>query len=160
MEDIRWEQRFSNFKKALNKLLENIEYIKSEEELDDDLEYDEVNDLLLATADIVKQGLIQSFEFTYELAWKVMQDYAEYQGNTDITGSRDAIRIAARTSLISKANLWMEMIESRNSTSHTYNEETANEIAKFVLVDYVKLFVDFDKKMEELRSGKQGELFG
>jgi nucleotidyltransferase substrate binding protein (TIGR01987 family) len=158
MEDIRWEQRFSNFKKALNRLLENIEYIKFEsdldEDLDEDLGYDDVYDQLLATADIIKQGLIQSFEFTYELAWKVMQDYAEYQGNTNITGSRDAIRAAARTALISKANLWMEMIESRNSTSHTYNEETANEIAKFILVDYIKLFVDFDKKMEELKGGK------
>jgi len=151
MEDIRWKQRFSNYKKALKKLTENIEYVKTEEYIDRELEYDDVYDLLLATQDIIKQGLIQSFEFTYELAWCVMQDYAEYQGLTNIGGSRDAIKYAARVSLIKNADIWMEMIESRNSSSHTYNEEIVNEISKFVLIDYIKLFVDFREKMEKLK---------
>ena len=80
MEDIRWKQRFSNYQKALQRLKDNIEYFST----------------FLAEnttpADILKQGLIQSFEFTHELAWNVMKDYAVYQGNSEIKGSRDAVR--------------------------------------------------------------------
>ena len=159
MEDIRWEQRFSNYRKALKRLLENIEYVKAEEEITWDLEEEYIDDLLLATPDIAKQGLIQSFEFTHELAWKVMKDYAEFQGNTEIKGSRDAVLYAAQVSLIHDAHVWMEMMKSRNSTSHTYNESTANEIVKYILCEYEKEFINFETKMEELRSGKQGNLF-
>ena len=159
MEDIRWEQRFSNYRKALKRLLENIEYVKAEEEITWDLEEEYIDDLLLATPDIAKQGLIQSFEFTHELAWKVMKDYAEFQGNTEIKGSRDAVLYAAQVSLIHDAHVWMEMMKSSNSTSHTYNESTANEIVKYILCEYEKEFINFETKMEELRSGKQGNLF-
>ena len=159
MEDIRWQQRFSNYRKALKRLLENIEYVKDDEDIDWITDEEDVIDLLLATPDIVKQGLIQSFEFTHELAWKVMKDYGEFQGNTEIKGSRDAVLYAAQVNLISNAHIWMEMMKSRNSTSHTYNEDTANEIAKYVLSDYKVEFVFFENKMENLRSGEQGNLF-
>lgn len=159
MEDIRWQQRFSNYRKALKRLLENIEYVKDDEDIDWITDEEDVIDLLLATPDIVKQGLIQSFEFTHELAWKVMKDYGEFQGNTEIKGSRDAVLYAAQVNLISNAHIWMEMMKSRHSTSHTYNEDTANEIAKYVLSDYKVEFVFFENKMENLRSGEQGNLF-
>lgn len=159
MEDIRWQQRFSNYRKALKRLLENIEYVKDDEDIDWITDEEDVIDLLLATPDIVKQGLIQSFEFTHELAWKVMKDYGEFQGNTEIKGSRDAVLYAAQVNLISNAHIWMEMMKSRNSTSHTYNEDTANEIAKYVLSDYKVEFVFFENNMENLRSGEQGNLF-
>ena len=159
MEDIRWQQRFINFRKAFIKLLDNINYVKSEEEFDEDCEDEDLDDLLLATPDIVKQGLIQSFEFTHELAWKVMKDYAEFQGNNEIKGSRDAVLYAAQVDLLKNAHTWMEMMKSRNSTSHTYNEETANEIVKYILAEYKEEFIFFENKMENLRSGKQGDLF-
>lgn len=96
---------------------------------------------------IVNEGRIQRFEFTHELAWNVMKDYAAYQGANEIRGSRDAIRYALRQDLISDA-LWMETINARNLTSHDYNQETANDIAEKIKNSYVKLFLDFDEKMK------------
>ena len=135
MEDIRWKQRFSNYQKALQRLKDNIEYFST----------------FLAEnttpVDILKQGLIQSFEFTHELAWNVMKDYAVYQGNSEIRGSRDAVRYSAQVGLISDGFGWMEMIQSRNSSSHTYNEDTANEITEHIISKYFPLFIEFQEKM-------------
>ncbi len=132
-EDIRWQQRFSNFNKALNKLSQAVEYIKVNYSLED-------NDVL---DEIIKQGLIQSFEYTHELAWNVMKDYAVYQGNPTIGGSRDATREAFQLQLISNGNIWMDMISSRNKTSHTYNQETADEIYDKIINSYYPAFLDF-----------------
>src|SRR5690606_5966058 len=100
-----------------------------------------------------------SFEFTHELAWKVMQDFAKDQGNTEIRGSKDAIRYAAQINLIENAHQWMEMILDRNKTSHTYNEETASQIFVNIIVSYLPLLHKFEFKMEEIRSGEQQQLF-
>lgn len=155
MEDIRWEQRFNNYRKALKSLRDNITYIEGEQgwKTEEDIE-----NVLMETRDILKQGLIQSFEYTHELAWKVMKDYAEYQGNTEIKGSRDAVKYAAQVELVNNGHVWMEMMQSRNSTSHTYNESTANEIVKFILMEYEKEFVQFETKMKDLSDGASGNL--
>ena len=108
---------------------------------------------------IERQGLIQSFEFTHELAWNVMRDYFYYQGNAEIRGSRDATREAFKFDLIKNGEVWMDMIISRNKTSHTYDEDTANEIVENIITHYASLFNDFRKKMIELREGEQKELF-
>jgi nucleotidyltransferase substrate binding protein (TIGR01987 family) len=147
-EDIRWQQRFSNFNKALNKLSQAVEYIKVNYSLED-------NDVL---DEIIKQGLIQSFEYTHELAWNVMKDYAVYQGNPTIGGSRDATREAFQLQLISNGNIWMDMISSRNKTSHTYNQETADEIYDKIINSYYPAFLDFQNLIESKRSGEQGKL--
>ena len=149
-EDIRWEQRFSNYVKALDKLRQTVGYIRSE------VENKETASVL---DDIVKQGLIQSFEYTHELAWKVMKDYMTHQGNPNISGSRDATREAFQLELISDGEAWMDMIKSRNLTSHTYDEDTANHIYQQVLKAYYPAFEAFEKVMEEKRSGQQGSLF-
>ncbi len=159
MQDIRWHQRFRNFRKALRLLNENIQYIKDEEEIDWELEEEDFEDLFFSIANILKQGLIQSFEFTFELAWNVMKDYAEFQGNTEIKGSRDAVRYSAQVSLVENGHIWMQMIKSRTISSHTYDEDTANEIMKDIIFLYQKEFEKFENKMESLRSGEQGNLF-
>lgn len=128
--DIRWIQRLSNFEKALGQLKKFIE--KSD-----------LNEL-------EQQGLIQAFEFTHELAWKVMKDYFEYQGDTAITGSRDATRTAFQMGLIQNGEGWMEMIKSRNQSTHTYNEATAMEIGQKILTLYYTLFQEFNHKMNTL----------
>jgi nucleotidyltransferase substrate binding protein (TIGR01987 family) len=125
--DIRWKQRFANFKKAFTQLKKFIDK-------------DELNEL-------EKQGLIQSFEYTYELAWNVIKDYYEYQGETNIQGSRDAFRLAVNRGLIDNGELWMEMIQSRSKTSHTYNEEIAEEIVESILKNY---FIQFKELIEKL----------
>ena len=156
MEDIRWEQRFSNFNKAVLKLEESVNYIKHNY-LNDQDELDDEN-LENVVEELIKEGLIQRFEYTHELAWNVMKDYAFFQGNSTIGGSRDATREAFKLQIIENADIWMDMIQSRNKTSHTYNEEIANEIFGKIISDYFQLFLNFQKTMEEKRSGKQTNL--
>ena len=103
---------------------------------------------------MIKEGLIQRFEYTHELAWNVMKDYAEYQGNSLVGGSRDAIREALQLKLMTNGDVWMDMIKSRNKTSHTYNEETANEIYTKILKEYFPAFNEFRIIMEGKRSDK------
>ena len=150
--DIRWEQRFSNYIKAVDKLSQSVKYIQenfnAEESLDDEI-----------LDEMIKEGLIQRFEYTHELAWNVMKDYAEYQGNPNIGGSRDASREAFQLKLVTNGYIWMDMITSRNKTSHTYNEETANEIYNKILKEYYTAFIEFKDTMEEKRSGNQQNLF-
>jgi len=150
MEDIRWEQRFSNFNKALLKLEQSVNYINHNVLDNEDLGY--------IVEELIKEGLIQRFEYTHELAWNVMKDYALFQGNSTIGGSRDATREAYKLQIIENADVWMDMIQSRNKTSHTYNVEIANEIFGKIIHEYFQLFLDFQKTMEEKRSGEQSKL--
>ncbi len=132
--DIRWEQRFSNFNKALKKLSEAIDYVKKnpKEELLDE---------------ILKEGIIQRFEYTHELAWNVMKDFLLEIGDVTLYGSKDATREAFKAELIKDGDVWMEMIKSRNKTSHTYNEETAQEIYLKILNEYHAAFLKFQEAM-------------
>jgi nucleotidyltransferase substrate binding protein (TIGR01987 family) len=147
--DIRWEQRFANYRKALSKFNQAVEILKSTNDNLDGTELEEV----------IKEGLIQRFEYTHELAWKVMKDYAEYQGSYEIKGSRDATREAFQMKLINQADSWMDMIESRNYTSHTYNEETAEEIIDNIISVYADLFNIFELKMASLSNRQERNLF-
>ncbi len=149
--DIRWEQRFSNYNKALKKLSEAVEYIEKYPEGNDD-KHDSAKEVL---EEIVKEGLIQRFEYTWEMAWNVMRDYALYQGNSGIGGSRDAIRYAFSLDLISDGDIWMDMIQSRIKTIHTYNEETARGIYLKIINEYHAAFLEFQKVMEGKQSGNQ-----
>ena len=106
-----------------------------------------------------EQGLIKAFEYTYELAWNTLKDYLQYQGGFNITGSRDAIREAFSNNLITDGDKWMEMILSRNLTSHSYNEETADEISSAIFNDYFDLFKQLELKLETIRSGSGSQLF-
>jgi nucleotidyltransferase substrate binding protein (TIGR01987 family) len=139
-QDIRWIQRFSNYRKALAQLTKFIEK-------------DELSDL-------EEQGLIKAFEYTYELAWNTLKDYLEYQGASNMSGSRDVTREAFKANLITDGEAWMQMLQSRNLTSHSYNEDTADEISQAVIESYYDLFLTLEAKLEELRSGTLDELFG
>lgn len=132
-DDIRWQQRFKNFGKAIALLQEAVNLTKER-----------------ALTELEEQGLIQRFEFKHELAWNVLKDYFEDQGNTLITGSRDATREAFNKSLIDDGEDWMEMIKSRNQSSHTYNEEVAEEIIDKIIHQHNDLFSDLYIKMEPL----------
>jgi nucleotidyltransferase substrate binding protein (TIGR01987 family) len=138
-QDIRWRQRFKNYSKALSQLEKFI--IKGEG----------LNELEV-------QGMIQAFEYTFELAWNLMKDYYEYQGVTEIQGSRDVFRLAFNRGLIQDGEKWMSMIVSRTKTSHTYNEETAREIADAIKSDYFIMFGKLQSTMRKIATG-QGDLF-
>jgi nucleotidyltransferase substrate binding protein (TIGR01987 family) len=102
-----------------------------------------------------QQGLIQAFEFTHELAWKTLKDFLESRGTSQLYGSKDTTREAFAKGLIEEGEQWMAMIQSRNRTSHTYNEETADEIAKVILSSYVAEFQKFLLKFTELERDEQ-----
>ncbi|MEQ1439894.1 nucleotidyltransferase substrate binding protein [Fontimonas sp. SYSU GA230001] len=87
-----------------------------------------------------RQGLIQAFEFTYELAWTTLKDYLEWQGITGLVGSRDTIREAFARGLIADGQQWMDMLSDRNRKSHTYHEGTALAIVEHVIDHYQRLF--------------------
>jgi len=127
--DIRWIQRFDNFKRAFTRLAQAAELAKQRE-----------------LSDLEEQGLIQAFEFTHELAWNTLKDFLEARGATEkIYGSRDATREAFAAGLIENGEAWMQMIVHRNETSHTYNEDIANVIVGAILTRYVTEFEEFQR---------------
>lgn len=132
--DVRWIQRFSNYRKALIQLGKAVNIVSAVSNSSSDQ-----NDLLA-------EGLIQRYEYTHELAWKVMKDYEEYQGITDIMGSRDAIRVALRAGILDD-DRWMDTISDRNLTSHNYDDETAKHIVNNIINVYYPLFVKFETTM-------------
>ncbi len=131
--DIRWRQRFSNYCRALLQLQKFL-----------------VKHKLEGLNEFEQQGLIQAFEYTFELAWNVMRDFFKQKGNENIYGSRDAIMEAFRAGLIFDGETWMQMIKDRNQTSHTYNEDTSEEISTHIINSYEKLFQEFQEKMEKM----------
>ena len=152
-QDIRWQQRFSNFVKAYSKLDQAVQKIQEEYPIKEDgtIEEDSFLD------DIIKEGLIQRFEYTHELAWNVLKDFLENAGNNNIFGSKDATREAFAAGLITNGEVWMDMIKSRNKTSHTYNQETADDIFMKIVNYYHQEFYQFKNRMEALQSGASGE---
>ena len=133
-EDIRWQQRFSNYQRALASLASAVELSTTR-----------------ALSDLEQQGLIQAFEFTHELAWNCLKDYLHYQGVQPLMGSRDATRQAFSVGLITEGEQWMDMIANRNRTSHTYNKATADAIVSAVLNRYYPLFVQLEQRLGQLR---------
>lgn len=130
VDDIRWLQRFQNYSKALLQLKEAVELYR-----------------VRPLSNIEQQGFIKAFEFTHELAWNVMKDFAIYQGAVRIIGSRDATRFAFKNELISDGESWMEMIIARNKAVHTYDEETVTEVITKILSVYFSLFLSFEQMM-------------
>lgn len=143
--DIRWIQRFSNYRRALAKFNQAVEIVSDQMDWGEDVD------------DLLEEGLIQRFEYTHELAWKVMKDYADYQGHTNIQGSRDAFRKALEMGIIDDER-WMESIKDRNLTSHNYDDETAQNVLTAIIEVYAPLLNAFEKKMLPL-SGIEPTLF-
>jgi len=127
-QDIRWKQRFSNYKQAIAQL---DEFIKK-----GDLNKFE------------KQGLIQCFEYTFELAWKTMKDYLEAEGYT-IQSPRHTIQTAFQSNLINEGHLWIDALEKRNLMAHTYDEARAEEAVKLIIHSYHKILKDLYRTLEE-----------
>lgn len=129
--DARWIQRLNHFTRALRQLEKFIAKGKLNE--------------------LEEQGLIQAFEYTFELAWNVIKDYFELQGDTGILDSRDAFRLAFRRGLIEHGDVWMSMIKSRALTSHTYNEEIAQQVASAIVSQYYPEFVRLHETLTKLK---------
>jgi nucleotidyltransferase substrate binding protein (TIGR01987 family) len=128
MEDIRWKQRFSNFKKATIQLTEFIDK--------GDLNKFEV------------QGLIQCFEYTFELAWKTMKDYLEFEGY-EVKSPRSTIQTAFQTQLITDGHVWIDALEKRNLMAHTYDEAVAKQAEELIKTHYYPVIKELLYKLEE-----------
>jgi nucleotidyltransferase substrate binding protein (TIGR01987 family) len=134
--DVRWEQRFSNYRKALQQLKEAVELKKTR-----------------PFSNLEKQGMIQAFEYTHELAWKTLKDFLKSRGNIQIYGSRDATREAFQLGLLEDGELWMKMLQSRNITS-VYDESTAEEMINLISDSYYEAFNKLLIKMNDLQHGE------
>lgn len=131
--DIRWKQRFSNYQKALGQLTEAVGLLQQR-----------------SLSNIERQGFVKAFEFTHELAWKVLKDYFFYQGNSRIMGSRDATREAFQNQMIDDGDSWMGMIVTRNRAVHIYDETMIDDVILKTSEVYYPLFVEFEKVMQGL----------
>ena len=136
-QDVRWKQRFENYHRALERLTRAIQILDGDTERDED------------ERDLMRTGVVKSFEFTLEMAWNVMKDYAEYQGYKDIHGSRDALRKAFSIGLI-EDDRWMNSIADRNLASHDYDESVMDNVYSSILSVYHPLFKAFEQKMLSL----------
>ena len=127
--DSRWQQRFSNYCRAL-------------ERLEDFLDPPVLNER-------EQQGLIKAFEYTYELAWNTLRDLLRSQGDASLLGARDSLREAFRLGLIEQGDTWMLMIQDRNLTNHTYNRSTADAIAAQIVASYLPCFQQLRSTLQQ-----------
>jgi len=140
MHDVRWKQRFNNYLKAFLTLTEAVQLAQTR-----------------TLSRLEQQGLIQGFEFTHELAWSVLKDYLENKGISGLIGSKDATRSAFKNGLIGHGEDWMKMIEARNLSSHTYNLETAQEIADDIIGRFYPAFEEMAETFAQLSEQVDGE---
>jgi nucleotidyltransferase substrate binding protein (TIGR01987 family) len=129
--DIRWKQRFENFENAFLQFKSAI------------------GEFGHSTENIIKEGIIQHFEFTHELAWKVMKDFLMYEGVQDVIGSRSATRESFNKGIIANGEEWMNMLETRNLTVHTYQKNILEEQFLKIRDDYFPLIEEFYKNMKK-----------
>ena len=99
--------------------------------------------------DIVIDCTLHRFEFTFELAWKTLKDYMEYNGIIEVTGSpREVIKEAFRNNIIQDGENWINMMLTRNSLSHLYDEEKSREIYIDIKEKYIKLIEQLNQKLK------------
>ncbi|HCL55963.1 MAG TPA: nucleotidyltransferase [Spirochaetia bacterium] len=137
-EDIRWIQRFNNYMNAFRELEEGVDIAKTR-----------------ALSKLEKQGLIQGFEYTHELAWNLLKDYLTEQGIVGLIGSKDCTREAFKNGLVSSGEIWMDMIQARNLTSHTYDTQLAEKVYQSIIEGYYPRFVELKNKFSALLEKQQ-----
>ncbi len=132
-DNIRWKQRFSQYKLAFVNLEEAVD-LNEQREL----------------TKLEEQGLIKAFELTHELSWLMIKDFYQSQGDVSIQGSKDAFRLAFKRGLIENGEIFMKSIKSRQLSVHTYNEETAQQLHLDILNLYFSEFKTLLEKFNNL----------
>ena len=132
--DIRWIQRYANFHKACSRLVAVTEA---------DRFMDDLSELEI-------EGLVQRFEYTFELAWKVLQDLLIYKGYEFMMGPNGTLKMAFDDGLIADHDAWRKMAKSRNMLSHVYDEEEVLPIVKLIYSDYAPLLKKLDEELNIL----------
>lgn len=118
-EKIRWKQRFENYSKALSQLQSALQQKKF--------------------SVLEKDGVIKRFEFTFELAWKTLQDILQHRGYHDIKGPKPVIKQAFQDGILSDGQAWIDMLNDRNNSTHLYDENEARKIFDNIQIKYFGL---------------------
>ncbi len=131
-QEIRWQYRFQNFSRALSLLNEALE--------------GEVSDL----NDLEKEGVIQRFEYTFELSWNTLKDRLEYDGvlMQSVT-PRSVIRTAIATGLVADGQTWMNMLEDRRNTSHRYDAGLLESVLSNIQNNYLPILKTLHGRLSE-----------
>jgi nucleotidyltransferase substrate binding protein (TIGR01987 family) len=130
-QDIRWKQRFENFNNAFQLLKEVRE-----------LDYAKLSQL-------EKEGIVQRFEFTLELAWKTLKDKMENDGLIlDQISPKSVVREAFANKYIDQADEWFQMISNRNLLSHTYDLSVFEKVVPVILNEYISIFEGLINKLK------------
>lgn len=130
--DVRWIQRYANYHKACGRLTEVTDNLAME-----------------SLSDLEKEGLIQRFEYTMELAWKVLQDLLLFKGYEFMTGPNGTLKMAFEDGLIANHDAWRRMMKARNLMSHTYNEDDADAVVTMIYDEFTALFKQLDEKLKK-----------
>ena len=132
-QDIRWLQRYDSFHRANKRILDITESDKTPESL----------------SELEMEGLIQRFEYTFELVWKTLQDLFKYKGYEFVQGPNGTLQKAFEDNMITDHDGWRRMAKARVTTSHTYNEGDAIEIVRKIYEEYSLLLKQLDSKLNE-----------
>lgn len=124
--------KFENYKNALNRLCEAV------------------NEFELTQSLAVRDGAIQRFEFVSELAWKTLREYLLTLQITDINNPKAVLKEAFNNSLIDDNELWLDILNDRNRTSHIYDEEVADEIFENIQKYYINIFKKLEEKLDAI----------
>ena len=124
-------ERIENFKKAYNIFFDAVQAYNKDE-----------NSVL------IQMALVKSFEICIELAWKVLKDYLQQKGINSLL-PKDVIKEAFSTEIIKNGQVWIDMINARNSTSHEYNIDKVNVIIKNISSNYYEELQLFNKEIEK-----------
>ena len=130
-QDIRWQQRFDNYQRALRQLSLAVELSQQR-----------------ALSDLEQQGVIQAFEFVHELAWNVIKDFLEHEGISGLVGSRSTVREAFKRGIISDGQLWMDMVDKRNLSLHIDNKPVAEALVVSIVRSFHPAFVHLQADMQ------------
>ena len=135
-QDIRWLQRYDSFHRANKRILDITESGNQPDSL----------------SELEMEGLIQRFEYTFELGWKVLQDFLKFKGYEFVQGPNGTLQQAFEDGLISDHDGWRRMAKARVTTSHTYNEGDTIQIARKIYEEYSLLLKQLDTKLKEEKS--------
>ena len=133
-QDIRWMQRYANFHTACGRL---VEATLSDRFMED-------------MSELELEGVVQRFEYTFELAWKVLQDLLLYKGYNFMLGPNGTLKMALEDGLITDHDAWRRMAKSRNVLSHVYDESEVEPIVRLIFCDYAPLLRQLDEKLGQL----------
>jgi nucleotidyltransferase substrate binding protein (TIGR01987 family) len=127
--DIRWQQRFQNFTKSMNYLEQALQ---------------------IENPDIVqKAGIIQFFEMSFELAWNLIKDYLEEQGFADVKSPRGALKKAFEMNILENGHDWMDLLQDRNLTAHTWDEQKATDMEQLINHKYFPLLKELHNSFKQ-----------